>query len=700
VTGRRLELPLAVALGVLVRVPFWVEALRTPVDGDTAIIGLMARHPTWSATMWGQPYGSPLEPWLTAPLFALLSPDTATLRLAYFLLGLALIPAAYLLARSLDERAALPAAVLMACPSPYFLLIGALPPPMYPSALLLAAAVLALAFRLGERWGQGGPARSGLALWGALAGLALWTHLMTATTVAAGGWWLVRRAAGRRGSLWPAALALAAFSAPWWARALADPKALEMISVSGRRAGLGEHLAATLPRVHEAVGGLLGTHVPLVADAAEHVVHAPGLAAAAVILAYGVAVVLALRRAGRVSPSASPSASASASPSGDEGAERARVLLAAAALALLVFPFPLRSSPSSIRFLTAAYLPVVALVAWVSVAAGGRRRAWTVVLVLATAHAVTSARLLAAWRAADRAAPPFLLVDLQPVRALLDSRRVRHAYASYGPAYRLTFESGERIVASQPWNERFLHYPLPYLDEVRFAKDVAWVLTPDVPTDLPAPRVFEEALSRAGGRWRRADAGRAAVFDGFVPPFAPTVAPLAAAGPGGDGDPATLARPSPTGPTTFTLDTPRALDAVTLFSAASGERLPRSMDVSVSADGLAFETVAQRRRRGEREDLRWVNGHPQYVVDQDLMAIPLGGRTVAAVRIEPVLSTDPWTLSEVLLHPAAAPAARAAWDEWLDPHLSWEERRRALVAQPRTDREDWYYRWGLAARRR
>ena len=296
---------------------------------------------------------------------------------------------------------------------------------------------------------------------------------------------------------------------------------------------------------------------------------------------------------------------------------------------------------------------MVALVAWTAVAAGGRRRAFSVVLVLATTHVVTSARLLAAWRAADRAAPPFLLVDLQPVRAMLDAHNVHHAYASYGPAYRMTFESGERIVASQPWNERFLHYPLPYLDEVRFAKDVAWVLTPGVPTDLPAPQAFEDALARAGGRWRRGEAGAAAVFDAFVPPFAPTVEPLPSAGPAGDGDPATLARPSPAGATTFALDAPRPLDAVTLLSAASGERLPRSMDVSVSADGVTFETVAQRRRRGERADLRWVNGHPQYVVDHDLIAIPLGGRTVAAVRVEPVLSSDPWTLSEILLHPAA-----------------------------------------------
>ena len=65
-SGRRWELPLAIVLGVVVRYPFWVEAEKTPVDGDTAIIGLMARHPASSVTMWGQPYGSPVEAWFAA----------------------------------------------------------------------------------------------------------------------------------------------------------------------------------------------------------------------------------------------------------------------------------------------------------------------------------------------------------------------------------------------------------------------------------------------------------------------------------------------------------------------------------------------------------------------------------------------------------------------------------------------------------
>jgi len=37
-------IPLALLLAIVVRLPFWIEALRTPVDGDTAIIGLMAQR--------------------------------------------------------------------------------------------------------------------------------------------------------------------------------------------------------------------------------------------------------------------------------------------------------------------------------------------------------------------------------------------------------------------------------------------------------------------------------------------------------------------------------------------------------------------------------------------------------------------------------------------------------------------------------
>lgn len=670
------RLPLVLAVAVVVRVPFWVEALRTPVDGDAAIIGLMALHPGQGSTMWGQPYGSPLEAWLAAPLLAALGGRPEGLRLFYFLMGLLLPAVAFFLAREIDERAALPAALLLACPPPYFLLLSALPPPLYPTALLLEGVLLVLTLRLGRSLAEGHEPRNGLALWGVVAGLAAWTHLMTLGAVAVGLVHLVRRAASRRSLLLAAVVPLLAASAPWWWRSLARGEA-GILSLSGRRSGFLEHLWEVLPRLHETVGGLLGAQVPLLADEASHVVLAPGWVASALVVVYGGATVLAVRATRWRGP--------------------VGLLLAVAAVTVLAFPLPARSHAGAFRFLTPLYLPLAAVVPWVALRSGRRLAAWIAVLALGVLHLLGGQALLRAWRAADRREPPFLLEDLRPLRSFLLSQGIRRAYASYSPAWRLTFESGERIVASQPWNERFLHEPLPLLDEVRFAKDVAWVLTPRVPSGLPSPAEFEAALGAAGGRFRRTEVGGAVVYHGFVPPFAPEVEGPGGEGAAGDGEPGTALVPPPSSPLDVPLSPPRPLAGLTLLASHGGPALPRSLDVEVSGDGAAFEVVARRRRRGERSDLRWVNGHPQYVVDNDLLAVPLGGRKVAVVRLRPVDSAEPWALGELLLHPAGRETR--PWEEWLDPGLDWEGRRAALRARPLPGREDWHYRSRLASRR-
>jgi hypothetical protein len=672
-------IPLALLVALAVRVPFWIEALRTPVDGDTAIVGLMARHPGVGTTMWGQPYGSPVDAWVATPFVAVWGSSVEALRLPVFLLALGLVPVAYGLARLLHPAAALPAAFLVACPPPYFVLLSAMPPPFYATSLLLGSLVLLCAASAGRRLesDEGSPPRGTLLLMGLFAGLAAWTHLMSLSAVAAAFLWTFVRARGRRLVLLWALVPLVAASAPLWSRALRDAQATRVVQVEGREQSMGDHLAEVVPRLHEPLGAVLGTHVPVIADSEDFVLHAPGWRAGLTVLLYGFLLVLAGRAA--------------------RARHAAALLFLAASLALLAFPFPLRAAPHTIRFLTPLYLPVATLVAWAAAPRGGSRRAWVAVLSLSALNLLGATQLLQAWRTMDRGEAPFALPDLGPVRRLLEQRGVRHAYAPYGPAFRLTWESGERIVASPPWNDRFRHWPLPFLDEVRFAKDVAWVLTPSELNALPAPDAFDAEMRRLGGRWQRVDVPHATVFLGFVPPFSARVEPWPGVGPAGDGDLRTALPPEPTGAVVMRLPAPRALEAVTLVAALDGPRLPRSMDVAVSADGRAWETVAARRRREERADLRWLNGHPQAVIDHDVLAVPLGGRTVSALRVAPFESSEPWRLGEVLLHPEAA---RAAWDEWLPPSLDWEARRRALVERPRPDREDWYSRVLLAARHR
>jgi 4-amino-4-deoxy-L-arabinose transferase-like glycosyltransferase len=673
-------IPLVLLVALAVRVPFWIEALRTPVDGDTAIVGLMARHPGVGTTLWGQPYGSPLDAWVAMPFVAVWGASVESLRLPVFLLGLALVPVAYGLARELHPAAALPAAFLAACPPPYFVLLSALPPPFYATSLLLCGLVLLLSASAGRRLdaaSAGVAPRGTLFLMGVLSGLALWTHLMSASAIVAALAWTFLRAQGRRRLLLWALVPLVAASAPLWTRALRDTQAIRIVQLEGRQQSMGAHLAEVLPHLHEPLGGVLGTQVPVVADTPDFVLRAPGWRAGTIVLLYGFLLVLAGRAA--------------------SGRHPAVLCFLAAFLALVAFPFPLRSSPHAIRFLTPLYLPVAALVAWGAAPRGASRRAWVAVLALAALHLLGATQLLQAWRTTDRTDAPFVLPDLAPVRRTLGELGVRRAYASYGPSFRLTWESGERVVASPPWNDRFRHWPLPFLDEVRFAKNVAWVLTPAELNGLPSPAAFEAELRRLGGRWQRFDVAHAVVFAGFVPPFSARVEPWPGAGAAGDGDLRTYAEPDPSRAFVLRLPAPRALEGVTLVAALDGPRLPRSLDVAVSADGASWETVATRRRREERQDLRWLNGHPQAVIDNDVVAIGLGGRTVLALRLSPYESSDPWRLGEVLLH---TEPARAAWDEWLPPSLDWEARRRALVARPRPDREDWYSRVLLAARHR
>jgi hypothetical protein len=671
-------IPLALLLAVVVRVPFWIEALRTPVDGDTAIVGLMATHPGVGTTMWGQPYGSPLDSWVALPFVAVWGHTTEALRLPVFLLGLGLVPLAYALARQLHPSAALPAAVLLACPPSYFLLLSALPPPFYATSLLLCGLVLLTAAQAARRLSSddGPPPRGTLFLLGLFSGLALWTHLMSLSAVAAAGLWVLLRARGRRRLLAWAVVPLLAASAPLWVRAGRDAEATRIVEIESRNESTLGHLTGVLPRLHEPLAGVIGARVPVIADSEDFVLYAPGWVASLLVLAYGVSLIAAGRAASGRHPSV--------------------LLFLAAGLALAAFPFPVRAAPHTIRFLTPLYLPVAALVAWGAAPRGTSRRGFVVVLALAALHLAGARQLLESWRATDRAAPPFALPDLRPARRALETAGVRQAYASYGPAFRLTWESAERIVASPPWNDRFRHWPLPLLDEVRFAKNVAWVLTPSVPSGLPGPEAFDAALRRIGGRWRRADVPGAIVYLGFVPPFSPQVEPWPGAGTAGDGDLRTHVEPTPGLAFVLRLPQPRRLSAVTLVAALDGPRLPRSADVAVSADGSTFETVATRRRREERQELRWLNGQPQAVIDHDVFAIGLGGRLVAALRITP-LEAEPWRLGEVLLH---AQDGRNPWDEWLPAALDWEGRRRALVEQPRPDREDWYSRVLLAARHR
>jgi len=183
------------------------------------------------------------------------------------------------------------------------------------------------------------------------------------------------------------------------------------------------------------------------------------------------------------------------------------------------------------------------------------------------------------------------------------------------------------------------------------------------------------------------------VYFDFVPPFGPRTAPAAVTGPAGDGDVSTRVL-EPSGSAAFAVGRPLAVAGVTLLAGPSAPDLPRAMDIEVSADGSTFERVGRRRRGRETIDLAWVNGHPQFLVDDLAFSIALDGRIVTAVRIAPTESGS-WAVAEVLLHPVAA-ASESAHSS--DVGGSWAARRAALAARPEPADAGWLYRSLLALR--
>lgn len=634
---------LLLVLAASTRLPFLAESLAVPVDGDTGIIGLMAKNRVASGTMWGQPYGSPVESWLVLPFVELLGPTRLALRLAYLFMSLALVPLAYGLARALHPAAGLPAALLLACPPAVLLAFSALPQPLYPAALVLLASCLLAALRAEGRLAEaGGRYRAPLLLWSALGALAVWTHFVSVLVVAPSAALLAWRARSTPRRLPAVLLAFAVALVPAAALLAAGSRTEGVLAASL------DHARAVVPQMHLALSELVGGRASAVTDF-DPVIVSPTWARLALAVGYVAGGLAALR---------GPRRSA------------ALTLWAVVVLVTLAFPFPLRSDPSAVRFLTPAYVPLAAL----AVAGAARRSphaAWTLAALLAFLHLLPAPALVASWRGAH--ANPFSH-DCTAARTALEALGVRRGYASYNAAYCITYESGERVVVSQPWNERFWLSPLPYLDEVRFATDAAWILDPGTDFGMPSPERLESLLRSAGGTWRRWDREGFVIYHSFEAPFSDRVEEAEDRQCG-----RSLMLPVPR---------PQTLEGITVLARPHGV-LPVRLTVEASADGRDFETL-WRRGRLALTKLVWLNGRPRYAIDPLAVAVHVpAGHPLAHVRITTPDVDACAAIGPVLLHrPAAGPGA----SDWIGLDTSWPERRRLLDARPRPESASWHYR--------
>ena len=409
------------AIGIALRI--WVLlSSQGALDADEAVWGLMARHilhgqlPTF---FWGQTYGGTQETFVTAALFWIFGASTTALRVTPIFCWAAATVLLWRVARRLlgEQQARFAAALFWMSPV-FFVWKSTRAHGFYGAGLVFGLWSILAALRLRERVSVRDLASLGLAL-----GLGWWaTPEIAILGLPAVAWLVWTKPAVLRGAP-VAAVAFLLGGLPWWLYNIRhDWPSLHAHNGGGGSSALG-HLhnlaSSTLPTA-------LGLRLPFSLSWLPDI----EIGVALYALALGGFIWLLVRRPpGLVLP-----------------------LLAAVVFPILYAASPYASLESEPRYLT-LLVPVFALLA--AYTAGSPPRALAVFLGAGAFSiaglALMDARNLAAQRVGGVALP----ADFHPLLSTLEEHHASRVWATYWVAYRVTFESDERIVAAEPGSSRY-----------------------------------------------------------------------------------------------------------------------------------------------------------------------------------------------------------------------------------------------------
>jgi hypothetical protein len=117
------------------------------------------------------------------------------------------------------------------------------------------------------------------------------------------------------------------------------------------------------------------------------------------------------------------------------------------------------------------------------------------------------------WGQPGFAARELYFFDLDPAFDYLRKKSIDRCYATALFCYRINYESREEILCSQPYNERFPGWPLPYKEVVTSSTNVAYVLAPGY---RYLPHYFEKDLEKMGVTVTRKKTGPFSIYHDFV----------------------------------------------------------------------------------------------------------------------------------------------------------------------------------------
>jgi hypothetical protein len=200
-------------------------------------------------------------------------------------------------------------------------------------------------------------------------------------------------------------------------------------------------------------------------------------------------------------------------------------------LALVLFYLNKRSGISDFRYLLPVAWSFPFLIAEIHTHTHGwvRRMIGGGIVILAVFNVLTIIMLTERWKSPDYAADKVGAPALEPVIEFMKTQGIRHCVSSHWQAYRIDYLTDETILCSQPYNERFPEWPLPYKQEVDMSSNVAYVLSKQN-TRLFTPEFFEQHLKAMEMAARKSVQGEFSVYYDFTcPDFVKHVARIPAA---------------------------------------------------------------------------------------------------------------------------------------------------------------------------
>jgi len=406
------------AAGVAERVFVYRSSLGVP-DSDEAVVGLMARHVLdghFSIFYWGSGYGGTIESILTAPIFAIFGSSWLALRMVPIILSGVAAVATWRIGRRLYGEPGASAAGAMLWLWPPFLVAHLVQQQsgFYASGLVLCAALILLALRAAEL-----PSRGRVALFGFVTGVALWNDIQLVAIIVPLVAWLCWRRRAVLAQAWLAVPLVLIGAAPWivW-------------NIRHDFGSFNTHIEASSSYSHRLrvfvsplLPMLLGLRNPL----SQQAIFPSALTDLIYLALIGLAVYGAYR-----------------------SYRRDISILYVVAFA---FPFVYALSKATLLTEEPRYLlqlsPVLVLLLGHAVSAQRRARG-VAVLVMAALLALSSVSLakMSSWRDANPREPAVAPRDIGPVLRLLDRAGIDRVFAQYWVAYRIDFETDERIIAA------------------------------------------------------------------------------------------------------------------------------------------------------------------------------------------------------------------------------------------------------------